>query len=238
MLQEITIQRLGEELGELGDKEKALFVARYFKTGEGEYGEGDILLGLTVPVMRKIAKKYLSLPLTTVTKLLKSKIHEERFVALEMMVMKYEKGNMGEKKSVVDAYVHNLETVNSWDLVDTSAPYILGDYLLDRSRKILYKLAKSKNIWERRVAIVTTYTFIKAGDFTDTLAIAELLLSDSHDLIHKATGWMLREVGNKSEMELKAFLQKHYKAMPRTMLRYAIEKFPPDVRKKYLKGLI
>ena len=238
MHQKIVIQHLRAELKKLGDKDKAAFVSRYFKTGKGEYGEGDILLGLTVPVMRKIAKKYLSLPLTEVTKLLKSKIHEERFVALEMMVMKYEKGTMGEKKLVADAYVHNLETVNSWDLVDTSAPYILGDYLLDRSRKILYKLAKSKNIWERRVAIVTTYTFIKAGDFTDTLAIAELLLSDSHDLIHKATGWMLREVGNKSEMELKAFLQKHYKAMPRTMLRYAIEKFPPDVRKKYLKGLI
>ncbi|MBI3251364.1 MAG: DNA alkylation repair protein, partial [Candidatus Andersenbacteria bacterium] len=232
MLKEITIQRLRDELKGLGNKEKALFIAGYFKTGKGEYGEGDIVIGLTVPVMRKIAKKYLSLPLTAVTKLLKSKIHEERFVALEMMVMKYEKGDAVEKKSVVDAYVNNLETVNNWDLVDTSAPYILGDYLLTSPRKILYTLAKSDNLWERRVAIVATYTFIKAGDFADTLAIAQLLLSDSHDLIHKATGWMLREVGNKSQPALKAFLQKHYKTMPRTMLRYAIEKFPPDVRKK------
>lgn len=238
MLKEITIQRLRDELKGLGNKEKALFIAGYFKTGKGEYGEGDIVIGLTVPVMRKIAKKYLSLPLTAVTKLLKSKIHEERFVALEMMVMKYEKGDAVEKKSVVDAYVNNLETVNNWDLVDTSAPYILGDYLLTSPRKILYTLAKSDNLWERRVAIVATYTFIKAGDFADTLAIAQLLLSDSHDLIHKATGWMLREVGNKSQPALKAFLQKHYKTMPRTMLRYAIEKFPPDVRKKYLLSTI
>ena len=236
MHQKIVIQHLRAELKKLGDKDKAAFVSRYFKTGKGEYGEGDILLGLTVPVMRKIAKKYLSLPLTEVTKLLKSKIHEERFVALEMMVMKYEKGTMGEKKLVADAYVNNLATVNNWDLVDTSAPYILGDNLLHTPRKILYTLARSDNLWERRVAIVATYTFIKAGDFTDTLTIAQLLLSDSHDLIHKATGWMLREVGNKSQPALKAFLQKHYKAMPRTMLRYAIEKFPPDVRKKYLLG--
>src|SRR3989344_6629925 len=158
MHQKIVIQHLRAELKKLGDKDKAAFVSRYFKTGKGEYCEGDILLGLTVPVMRKIAKKYLSLPLTEVAKLLKSKIHEERFVALEMMVMKYEKGTMGEKKLVADAYVNNLATVNNWDLVDTSAPYILGDNLLHTPRKILYTLARSDNLWERRVAPCGPYT--------------------------------------------------------------------------------
>jgi 3-methyladenine DNA glycosylase AlkD len=235
-MKKLTLTSLKKELKQLGNKEKAVFVARYFKTGKGEYGEGDVLLGITVPVMRRIAKKYMGLRLEDVVKFLHSPIHEERFVALEILVMKYEKGDEQEKKQVVDAYLHSLDFVNSWDLVDTSAKYLLGEYLRDRSRTILYKLAKSKNIWQRRVAIITTHAFIDQRDFADTLAIAESLLQDSHDLIHKAVGWMLREVGNKSQPVLETFLKKHYKTMPRTMLRYAIEKFPADVRKKYLLG--
>ncbi|MBI3256077.1 MAG: DNA alkylation repair protein [Candidatus Andersenbacteria bacterium] len=209
MSEKVSFSSLRRELKALGNKEKAAFVAGYFKTGKGEYGEGDVLLGITVPVQRRVAKKYMGLRLEDVVKLLHSPIHEERFVALEILVMKYERGDEQEKKQVVDAYLNNLEFVNNWDLVDTSAKYLLGEYLRDKPRKILYKLAKSKNIWQRRVAIITTHAFIDQRDFADTLTIAASLLQDSHDLIHKAVGWMLREVGNKSQPALETFLKKH-----------------------------
>lgn len=232
----ISLENLRRDLQRLGNKEKAVFVAGYFKTGKGEYGEGDTFLGITVPLQRQVAKKYQSLSLKSTLSLLHSSTHEERFVALEILVMKYEKGSTKEKQAIVRAYLKNLAYINNWDLVDTSAPYILGDYLFDKPRKVLYTLAKSKNLWERRVAIISTSAFIRQGDFTDTFKIAEILLQDPHDLIHKAVGWMLREVGNKSQTAEEKFLRRHYKVMPRTMLRYAIEKFLPDLRKKYLSG--
>lgn len=209
----------------------------FFKTGVGGYGESDIFLGLTVPAQRVIAKAcYAELSFTEVRKLLASPVHEHRFVALEVLVFKFEKGTEDDKRRVYDFYLTHTKRVNNWDLVDTSAPYIVGAWMLEHNseRKKLYELAKSKNLWERRIAIVATWTLIAESQFDDTLRIAELLLSDSHDLIHKAVGWMLREVGKKSERTLEAFLKKHCKIMPRTMLRYAIERLSEAKRKKYM----
>lgn len=222
------------ELETLSDKKRANVSKSFFKTYEGGYGEWDKFLGLTVPVQRRVAKKYEKLPLEEVEKLLKSEIHEHRFVALEILVFQYESGGRVEKRKIVSFYLKNREWVNNWDLVDTSAPYILGDYLLDKQRNALYKLARSKSIWDRRIAIVSTSTFIKQGDFRDTLRLAEILLSDKHDLIHKAVGWMLREVGKRSEPALEGFLTIHHQRMPRTTLRYSLEKFSPKKRKKYM----
>lgn len=225
---------LQKELKKLGSLERAKSSLRFFKTGKGQYGEGDKFLGITVPEQRKVAKKFKDLPLTEVKKLLWSKIHEDRFVALEILVFKYKEGSETERKKIVNFYLKNRKQVNNWDLVDTSAYLILGNWLLDKDRSILYKLAKSKNIWDRRIAIVSTFEFIRNKQFEDTLKISETLLGDSHDLIHKASGWMLREVGKKSSPTLEKFLKKHAKIMPRTMLRYAIEKFPEEKRKEYL----
>ena len=237
----IDLEKLRKYLRSKENKKKANSFQRYFKTGKGEYGEGDIFLGITVPEERKIAIKFSDLiTLEDAEKLLKSKIHEERFVALEILVFKYEKGDLKERKEIYDFYLKNIRFINNWDLVDTSAPYIFGDFILKnpKSIKILYSLAHSKNLWEKRIAIISTYSFIKQNQFNDTLRISEILLNDSHDLIHKAVGWMLREIGNRNERILGGFLKKYYKKMPRTMLRYAIEKFPEEKRKKYLKGEI
>jgi len=223
-----------KELKKLTNPEKAKFLLRYFKTGKGEYGEGDEFLGITVPEARKIAKKFKNLPFLEVKKLLESKIHEHRFVALEILVFKYRTASEKGKKKIVSFYLKNRKYVNNWDLVDTSAPYILGNWLLDKNPDILYKLAKSKSVWDRRIAVVSTLEFIRNKKFKDTLKIAEILLADEHDLIHKASGWMLREVGNKSRPILEGFLKKHLKKMPRTMLRYSIEKFPKEERELYL----
>ncbi len=231
-----TFTDVQRELEKKANKEKAVFLGRYFKTGKGEYGEGDVFLGITVPEQRKIALRFVDLSLSDIAGLLKSGIHEHRFTALEILVMKYEKADPKEQKEIVKLYLSHTRWINNWDLVDTSAQYILGQYLADKDLSVLYKLARSKNIWERRIAIIATHHFINQNDFADTLNIAELLLADTHDLIHKAVGWMLREVGNKSIDALKSFLNIHYKTMPRTMLRYAIEKFPEELRKKYLKG--
>ena len=223
---------LKKELSAASDPERARNSAWFFRTGEGQYGHGDRFLGITVPVQRRIANRYVHLPLTGVEKLLASPIHEHRFVALEILVAQYEQGNI----EVFDFYLKHTKFINNWDLVDTSAPYIVGKHLLTRPRKILYRLAKSKNLWERRIAIVSTQTFIRAGEIEDTFAIAKLLLVDEHDLIHKAVGWMLREAGKQSAPALVKFLKENYAQMPRTALRYAIERFPAERRKQMLAG--
>lgn len=227
-----------KEFKSKADPERAKNLQRFFKTGKGEYGEGDSFLGITVPEQRKIANKFNTLGLNDIQSLLKSNIHEQRFTALEILVMQYEKANEKQKNEIFKFYIKNTKNINNWDLVDTSAPYIIGDFLLNKNRKILYKLAKSKNIWEKRISIISTAMFIKNNQFQDTIKISEILLKDKHDLIQKAVGWMLREMGKKDKKTLEIFLKKHYKSMPRTMLRYSIEKFPEAERKNYLTSKI
>jgi len=234
----MSLQEIQKELQKASNKEKAKDFARFFKTGKGEYGEGDIFIGITVPVQRKIAHSFPTLSLEDIKSLLQNNIHEYRFTALENVTFQYEQGDEKKKREIFNFYLQQTARINNWDLVDTSASYVVGNFLLNKERKVLYKLAKSKSLWERRIAIVATYYFIQKGDLQDTFTISEMLLSDTHDLIHKAVGWMLRESGKKDETLFKAFLKKHYKNMPRTALRYAIEKFPELERKKYLKGLI
>ncbi|HSX58374.1 MAG TPA: DNA alkylation repair protein [Candidatus Saccharimonadales bacterium] len=228
---------LKKELKKLSSEKKAKASAWFFKTGLGQYGEGDLFIGVTVPEQRKIAKVFKDLPLAEVEKLLKSPIHEERLVSLLILNGQFAKGNKTIKKEIYKFYLANTQFVNNWDLVDSSASYIVGTYLLDKPREILYKLAKSPSLWERRISIISTLAFIVKGESSDTLKIAEVLLNDKEDLMHKAVGWMLREVGKRvSREELVSFLNKHYKNMPRTALRYAIEHFPEAERQKYLKG--
>ncbi|HSP67983.1 MAG TPA: DNA alkylation repair protein [Bryobacteraceae bacterium] len=227
------LKDLRSELAASADPERARNSAWFFKTGKGQYGHGDRFIGLTVPTIRRIAHRYTPLPLTDVAKLLASPIHEYRFAALEILVAQYERGD---EKAVFDFYLKHTRFVNNWDLVDTSAPYIVGEHLLTRPRRILYRLAKSKSIWERRIAIVSTMIFIRAGEIEDTFAIARLLLADDHDLIHKAVGWMLREAGKQSAPALLHFLKENHAALPRTTLRYAIERFPAAERKRLLAG--
>ena len=229
----MTLFNLKIDLNKLADPEQAKILSKFFKTGKGEYGEGDVFLGIKVPELRKITKKYFYLPLKDTQTLLNSKIHEYRLVALFILVDKYSKSD--NKTEIVNLYLKNTKKVNNWDLVDLSAHYILGDYLLNKNRSVLYTLAKSKNLWEKRISIISTYAFIKNNQFDDTLKISEILLNDNHDLIHKAVGWMLREVGKKNQAVEEKFLKKHYKVMPRTMLRYAIEKFDDKKRKFYMK---
>ena len=209
----------------------------FFKTGKGEYGEGDIFLGLTVPQCRETAIKFKTLSLNDVESLLNSKIHEERLISLLILVHNYEK-SPEKRKEIFDFYINHLKFVNNWDLVDLSASRIMGNYLLDKDKLILYNLAKSRNLWEKRVSIISTLAFIYNNKFEDTLKITAVLMQDKHDLIHKACGWMLREVGKKDKSALVLFLKKHYKLMPRTMLRYSIERFPETERKAYLKGTV
>jgi 3-methyladenine DNA glycosylase AlkD len=228
----MSILNLISDLHSLSSAEKARNSAWFFKTGKGEYGYGDKFMGCTVPEMRKVAKKYVSTSFVDLEKLLNNKIHEYRFTALEILVMKYEKADVREKKKIVSFYLKNKKFINNWDLVDTSVPYILGDWLLNNDRSLLYKLAKSKLLWERRMSIVSTYAFIRVGQFTDTLKLASILMNDEQDLIHKAVGWMLRELGKKSEQTLIDFLDENWQKMPRTMLRYAVERLGTK-RNKY-----
>lgn len=222
----------------LANPDKARVLQRFFKTGPGQYGHGDVFIGITVPESRRVAKKYAAkgASLADVKALLHSQIHEERLVALLMLEQKY-KGDPG---GVARFYLENLACVNNWDLVDLSAPAILGAFLLDNNsgedRSILYRLAKSNVLWERRVSIVSTHAFIRKNDFADTLKISEMLLGDKHDLMHKAVGWMLREVGKRDLALEEQFLKRHYKGMPRTALRYAIERFSEEKRRAYMKG--
>lgn len=223
-----------KKLKKLGSPAKAGASARFFKTGRGQYGYGDVFLGVTVPEQRKIAKKYYEMSFGEIGKLLSQKIHECRLTALLMLVGKYQNANEAGQKRIAKFYILNAERVNNWDLVDSSAPYILGRYLLDKNKSSLYKFARSKNLWERRIAIIACLPFIQNKNYKDALNISKILLKDKHDLIHKAVGWMLREVGNRSLASEEQFLKKHASAMPGTMLRYAIEKLPKKKRGMYL----
>lgn len=222
----------------LGDPAIAKHSTRFFKTGKGEYGEGDQFLGIRVPVLRKHARSFQQLSLRDTQQLLHSRFHEERLCALFILVQKYDKGTPAEKQQIFDLYLDNTRYVNGWDLVDSSAHHIVGKQLINSGRSVLYKLVKSESLWERRIAIISTYQFIRALQYRDTLKISKQLLGDKEDLIHKAVGWMLRETGNRNITVEEKFLKRHYKTMPRTMLRYAIEKFPEEKRQAYLKGLI
>lgn len=227
-----------KEMRELADPKRAEVSKWYFKTGPGEYGESDIFIGLSSPQMRALSKKYRTTGFADILKLLRSRIHEERMLALLIWTLQFPKADLPQQKKIYAAYLKQTRYINNWDLVDLSAPLIIGAYLFDRDKTILHKLAQSKLLWERRIAILATLYFIRKGLFQPTLEIAEILLFDEHDLIHKAVGWMLRETGKRDLNCEEKFLKRHYKNMPRTMLRYAIEKFPEIKRKKYLQGKI
>lgn len=233
-------QKIKKELKKLSNPNQAKILQRFFKTGKGEYAEGQKFLGVKTADQRKLAKKYQDLSLKELQGLFKDNNNTYRFVALCILIIQFEHRNASEsdKKKIFNFYIKNSKEINNWDLVDISAPHILGKYLIDKPKDVLYKFANSKNLWQKRISILSTFAFIREGDFKDTLRISEILLNDEHDLIHKAVGWMLREVGNRSQQAEEKFLKKHYKKMPRTMLRYAIEKFPEKKRKAYLKGLI
>jgi len=232
------LKELRKQINDLANAEVAKTQLWFFKTGKGEYGEGDKFVGLKVPVQRRIAKEFKNLTYIELKELLASKIHEERLIALLILVHKYGQSDESEKEKIFRFYISNRMRINNWDLVDLSAPKIIGMHLINEDRQILFDFAKSKNLWERRIAILSTMAFIRMDDFYTTLQIADILIEDEHDLIHKAVGWMLREVGKKNLKVEEDFLKSRYKKMPRTMLRYSIEKFPESKRKKYLQGKI
>lgn len=224
-----------KKLKSLASSDVAKSSVRFFKTGPGQYGEGDIFIGIKVPTLRTVSREFRSLPLDEVGALLSSPIHEERHLALMVLVLQVAKCDAAYRRAAFDFYLENTKFINNWDLVDCSAPQVVGGYLLDKSRRPLVELTKSQSLWERRIAIVSTQHFIRHDDFADTLAISHRLLRDEEDLIHKAAGWMLREVGKNAQAVLEAFLDLHAAAMPRTMLRYALEHFSPDQRRAYLQ---
>jgi 3-methyladenine DNA glycosylase AlkD len=220
----------------VADAKRAKNLAWFFKTGKGEYGEGDRFLGITVPVQRKIALRHIALPLEDIASLLASSIHEHRFTALEILVAQYARADKAQQSRIFRFYLRNAARANNWDLVDTSAPNIVGKHLKERPRDMLDRLAASRNLWKRRIAIVSTLAFVRDGEIDDTFRIAEKLLADEHDLIHKAVGWALRETGKVSVAALLRFLREHYVSIPRITLRYAIERFPAAQRMRLLAG--
>ena len=226
------------EMRKLANKKIAEHSQRFFKTGKGQYGEGDIFLGIRVPVLRKIAKKFRRISLAEVSKLLESKFHEERLLSILMLVNLFKSGDEDDQELIYELYLDKTKFINNWDIVDISAGNIVGAFLFEKDKAPLYRLVFSENLWERRIAIVATFYFIRNDEFDDTLKIAEILFTDKEDLIHKAVGWMLREVGKRVIEIEEEFLEEHYLKMPRTMLRYAIERFPETRRKMYLKGQI
>ncbi len=232
----MTLLEIQSRLRALGNPAAAAFAARYFKTGPGQYGEGDVFLGLRASVMHALAKEYKSLALDQVMELLRSAIHEDRLLALLILVRQASQAERLAKKEIYDLYLAHTRFINNWDLVDASAPAIVGGHLADKSRKPLDRLAVSRSLWERRISVIATLHFIRQDDFADTLRIAERLLGDRENLIHKAAGWMLREVGKRDQPTLEEFLRQHVQNMPRTMLRYAIERFPEGRRKAILRG--
>jgi len=234
----MTYQTIVDHLYGLASPDIAEHSQRFFKTDEGEYGFGDKFLGIRVPVLRQTVRKFGPVPLSIAKRLMRSEYHEIRLYALLLLVSRFSKSDSEDQERIYRLYLDNTQYVNNWDLVDSSAHYIVGAYLKNRDRSILYDLAKSDSLWERRIAIIATFYFIKRNQFGDTLHIAELLLGDKEDLIHKATGWMLREVGKLDLTTERAFLKSHYRTMPRTMLRYAIEKFSDEERLKYLRGTL
>jgi len=232
------LAKIKKDLKKKSNREKAAVLQRFFKTGPGEYAEGDVFLGIKMPDTRQIAGKYSDVPLDDIKKLLKARVHEERMTALLIMVSKFKKGNEKERKELYRVYLDNTENINNWDLVDATAEHVVGAYLEDKEKKPLYRLAGSSSMWERRISVLSTFRYIKKHSFDDALRISEILIDDKEDLIHKAVGWMLREIGKRDIKKEKAFLERKYKNMPRTMLRYAIEKFPEKERQAYLKGKV
>jgi 3-methyladenine DNA glycosylase AlkD len=234
------INEIKSDLKTLANPEKVPIYQNFFKTGKGQYGEGDIFIGVTVPNTKTIAKKYKNIDIKIIKQLLSSKIHEERLLSLLILVEQFQKADKIQKGKIFKFYLDNAKNINNWDLVDLSADKIFGNYLFENKDliSILTKLAKSENLWERRISIISTFHFIKQNQFEQTLKISHLLLNDKHDLIHKAVGWMLREIGKRNLQTEECFLRSHYKKMPRTMLRYAIEKFSEEKRQAYLKGKI
>jgi len=232
------ISELRSMMKTLADRKVAETMQWFFKTRKGDYGEGDIFIGLKVPIQRKLASEFKDLSLDEIKELLISSIHEERLISLFILIDKYQKTDEKGKKVIFKFYLKHRKDINNWDLVDISAPKIIGRYLLEKDKSILFKFAVSKNLWERRIAILSTQEFIKNNNYKPTLQLAKMLIKDKQDLIHKAVGWMLREVGKKDITLEENFLKVHYKEMPRTMLRYAIERFPETKRKKYLQGKI
>lgn len=234
----MSARELTRRLLVLRDPQRAQAAERFFKTGPGESGEGLRFLGLDAATVRALAKEFRTLPLSDIESALHSPWHDERAVALLILTLQFPKADAKAQRAIYDLYLANTRHVNSWALVDCSAPHIVGAYLLDKSHEPLDKLARSRSLWERRIAMVATQHFIRNGEFADTLRIAKRLLGDKEDLIHKAAGWMLREVGDRDQALLEEFLREHHGSMPRTMLRYAIEKFAPKKRKAYLKGTV
>lgn len=227
-----------KELKSAADKDKAKVLARFFKTGEGEYGENDKFLGVMMPRQRVIAKNFVDIPLPEVEKLLKSEYHEARMTGLLILTYKYKKADEQQRNELFWFFVVNRAAANNWDLVDVTVPKVIGEFMCEqpRERKRLYKWIKSEDLWDRRIAVLATFAMIDRGEFDDSMKIAEMLLKDKHDLIHKAVGWMLREVAKKDQKPVEKFLEKHHKNMPRTMLRYAIERFSQPKRKYYMKS--
>ncbi len=228
------VTEIRQRLHQLANSGKAVILQRFFKTKPGEYGEGDVFLGINAPVLKALVKEYKNISVAEAEELLHSDIHEERALALQFWVRLYTKKIPDNKELIYQRYLANTEWINNWDLVDATASHIVGNHLLQRDRKILFQLAKSGSLWERRISIIATHHFIRNHDFADTLKIAAMLLNDDEDLMHKAVGWMLREVGNRDLATEEEFLEKNYHKMPRTMLRYAIEKFPEAKRKSWL----
>jgi len=234
----MSLPEIKESLQKLADKNTAEVLQRFFKTGAGEYGEGDVFIGIKVPPLRKLAAEFQDTPLKSVRRLLKSDIHEERTLALMILVRQFARADENVRERIYDFYVAHTSFINNWDLVDGSAPYIVGPFLWKRDRSPLYVLAKSTSLWERRIAILSTFYFIRQNDFVDALKISEVLVADEHDLIHKAVGWMLREIGKRDRAVEESFLKPRCRTMPRTMLRYAIERFPEPHRRRYLLGRV
>lgn len=230
------ITEIQKRLAALGDARVAEGSRRFFKTGPGQYGEGDLFRGIRVPVLRRLAKEYETISLPDAGRLLGSPFHEDRLLALLLLVRLYARGDGAAREKVYRLYLKSTRFINNWDLVDSSAEHIVGAFLRDRPREPLRRLAESADLWERRIAVLATFHFIRRGEFDETLAVARALLSDPEDLIHKAVGWMLREVGKRDPAALEGFLKEHCRRMPRTMLRYAVEKFPEEKRRLYLKG--
>lgn len=232
----MTAKQISKALRNLADPAIAAHSQRFFKTGPGEYGEGDQFLGIRVPVVRQLVRKFRSTPLDEIEKLLESPFHEERLFALLLLVNQFERSDQAQRATIYRIYLNNTEYINNWDLVDSSAPYIVGAHLVDKDRSVLHRLSRSKSLWDRRIAVMSTFQFIKVNQFDDLFAMATRLMDDTEDLIHKAAGWMLREIGKRDGRALKHFLNRNYNKMPRTMLRYAIEKLPDRDRRRYLRG--
>ncbi len=232
------IKQIQSQLKRAGSKEKQAILQRFFKTGKGEYGEGDIFIGVTVPRIREVSRQFQSASLDDTIQLLKSPVHEERLTALLILIDQFGKAQRDGQKKIYELYLKHTRFINNWDLVDLSAHHIVGAFLDGQDKGILRTLAASKLLWDRRIAIIATFYFIRRNEFQDALSLAEMLLKDKEDLMHKAVGWMLREVGKRDLAKEEDFLKKHYREMPRTMLRYAIERFPEGKRQAYLKGTV